>query len=145
MNKMMLGMVLVLLLGGILVFAMKYSRLSQSQPNMVTLPQKVSISPTGTTQITPTSKDKQVSNILLTVSSPVNGQTVSTSSVVVRGKTVANAQVSINDVDTVADLNGNFSATVNLDEGDNEMTIVANDANGNYSEQVLTVTYNSVQ
>lgn len=81
------------------------------------------------------------SGIMLSVSLPVNNSTVSNSSLTVKGKTVAGAEVFINDTETKADAAGNFSATITLEEGDNYILVVANDAAGNYSEKELSVTY----
>ncbi len=83
--------------------------------------------------------------ISLTIDTPANNSTVTSPTVKVSGKTVPNADVSVNDTELKADGSGNFSTTVTLDEGENIIGIVANDANGNSSEQDLTVTYNSGQ
>lgn len=83
------------------------------------------------------------SEISLTIASPVNGATVTTATVVVRGKTTPNAEVFVNDEATVADTTGNFSVTLALDEGDNPIVISANDADGNVAEKELIVNYDS--
>ena len=83
--------------------------------------------------------------VVLTITSPANGASVSTGSVTLRGKTVANADVSVNDTDVKADSSGNFSASVTLDEGENTIVVVANDSNGNNTEAEITVTYDSGQ
>src|SRR5260221_12115750 len=75
--------------------------------------------------------------------SPSDGQTVTTRSIRLSGKTFPNAEVSINEVDTKADQEGNFSAKINLDDGDNLITIVANDQSGNFVEKEITITYSS--
>jgi hypothetical protein len=95
---------------------------------------------TATPQPLPT-----VSQILLTVSGPVNGSTVTTSSVSVKGITTPKAEVFINDKSVIADALGSFSVPVTLDEGENTIVIAANDSNGNYSEQDLIVSYDSGQ
>jgi hypothetical protein len=95
--------------------------------------------PTAATS--PVSTQSRVNGITLTVSSPVNNAAVTSASVTVRGKTVAGAEVFVNDVETRADSSGNFSVKFTLDEGENYILIVANDANGNYAEKDLTVTY----
>lgn len=81
------------------------------------------------------------SGITLTVSTPANNATVTTSSLSVKGKTVAGAEVFVNDIETTADANGYFSVTLKLEEGDNYILIVANDVSGNYAEKELTVNY----
>lgn len=86
-----------------------------------------------------------VAQISLRITSPSTGSTVTSPSVVVRGVTVPKADVFVNDSQVSADSGGNFSVPVTLDEGDNSIVITANDANGNYAEQELTVIYNSGQ
>ena len=105
----------------------------------------IQINPSEEVSEVPTSTAKEpvslVSGITLTVSSPSNNTTVSNSSVTVKGKTVAAAEVFVNDSVTKADDNGNFSVTLSLEEGDNYILVVANDAAGNYSEKELNITY----
>jgi hypothetical protein len=79
--------------------------------------------------------------ITLTVTSPVDNSQVQTSTVAVTGKTVPNAEVSVNDKDIKANATGVFSVTISLDEGENPIMVVANDANGNAAEQEITITY----
>jgi len=61
------------------------------------------------------------------------------SQITVSGKTAPLAEVYLNDRQTMADNSGNFSFVYNLDEGENLLTIVANDAFGNYAEKEITV------
>lgn len=90
------------------------------------------------------SATKPVNQISLLITQPTNGQVLSAATVNVAGKTVANAEVSVNDKDVKADPTGNFSTAVNLDEGDNPIMVTAFDVDGNTSEQELTVTYQPV-
>jgi len=83
----------------------------------------------------------RVSGITLSLSAPSNNSTVSNASITVRGKTVAGAEIFVNDEETKADASGNFSLSIPLDEGENYLLVVANDAAGNYAEKELTVTY----
>lgn len=80
--------------------------------------------------------------IELNITSPQDNAVVTKPTLVVTGKTVPSADVSVNEVDTKADTKGNFSATLILEEGENAIMIVSSDQNGNYSETDLTVTYN---
>lgn len=82
-----------------------------------------------------------VKEIMLTMTSPANGSTTTNASTVVRGKTVPNAEVFINEYSLKADGSGNFSYTVTLDEGENIIIVVANDENGNLAEAELIVNY----
>ena len=95
---------------------------------------------TPTPQVT---ANPQVSGLDLSVSFPANNTTITTPTLVVRGKTKAKAQVAVNEAETVADTTGNFSVTVKLDEGENTLFIVVNDDMGNVTEQSLTVIYDS--
>lgn len=90
---------------------------------------------------TPAATVSRASGISLTVSSPANNTTTSSESITVKGKTVAGAEVFVNDAETRADASGNFSVTITLDEGENYILVVVNDALGNYSEKELTVIY----
>lgn len=98
--------------------------------------------PSVTVSPTPEQVSTQ-NNLPLTITTPSDKSTVTTSSLPVKGKTGAKAQVAVNDIDTTADANGNFSATVTLDEGENTIFIVVNDATGNVTEKELTITYES--
>ena len=59
----------------------------------------------------------------------------------VRGITVANAEVFINELEIRANVKGEFSAPITLDEGENTISIISNDEDGKSSEEELTVTY----
>ncbi len=75
------------------------------------------------------------------VTSPLNGTTVNTPNIQVKGKTVPNADVFVNEKDAKADAQGNFSVAYNLDEGENYLVVGANDEFGNFNEVELTVYY----
>ncbi len=99
-------------------------------------------SPTATSAptIVPTSVQN---NLPLSISTPADGVTVTSSTITVKGKTGAKAEVAVNDAETTADANGNFSVQVTLDEGENFLYIVVNDADGNVTEKELTIIYDS--
>lgn len=90
----------------------------------------------------PTTFQNQIS---LIVSSPTKNQVVTAATLTVSGKTVPNADVSVNDKDLKANAQGNFSALVTLDEGENEIVVTASDDAGNFSEWQTTVTYTPAQ
>ncbi len=113
--------------------------------NQQTSGQEVTGGTTGAA--TPVAETGDVSSkaISVTVSSPQNGATLSNGSVTVTGKTSPNADVFVNDQETHADANGNFSAKVSLDEGQNQIIVTANDSYGNAAEQDLNVTVQTFQ
>lgn len=82
------------------------------------------------------------SGLNLQVTQPSDGAIVTKSTITVSGKTTANAEIAVNDLNLKADGQGNFSTTLMLDEGENIIAVVANDSAGNYAEKQLTVTYN---
>lgn len=91
--------------------------------------------------VTTPSIQPHTSGITLSIISPSGNSTVSNALLTVRGKTVPNAEVFVNDTEVRADSSGVFAAPVTLDEGENYILIVANDDIGNYSEKDLYVTY----
>lgn len=84
--------------------------------------------------------DLQIQNI-----SPSDHSTVTSPYITLRGKTVAGAEVFVNDNETVADSQGNFSVQLTLDEGENPIMIVANDASGSVGEAEITITYEAAE
>lgn len=94
---------------------------------------------------TPSTGPKAISpntgEIQLDILSPTDNSKVSNTSVTVTGKTAPQAEVSVNESDIKADSSGNFSTVISLDEGENSITVVANDANGKNAEKEITVTY----
>jgi hypothetical protein len=81
--------------------------------------------------------------ILLSITSPVRSATVKSSALLVKGVTAPGADVSVNEADVVSDAKGNFIASITLDEGENNIFIVAVDGSGDYTEQEMTVTYDA--
>lgn len=85
-------------------------------------------------------KNNQIS---LEITSPKDGDTVTKSPISVMGTTVKNAEVFVNDAETKADENGNFKVSVDLEEGENEIFITANDISGNSAESSIKVNLNT--
>ena len=86
----------------------------------------------------PTSKPIS-QGMILEINEPKNNAVYNSPSIKVSGKTSANAEVYVNDIETIADLDGNFSINYNLDEGENLLTVVVGDSVGNYAEKEITV------
>jgi hypothetical protein len=80
------------------------------------------------------------SGISLKITHPQANATVTNSSLTVKGTTSPNAEVFINDKELKADDSGNFTTTIILDEGENPIIVVANDAEGNSAEEQILVT-----
>jgi len=77
--------------------------------------------------------------LTLEITEPKENTLYKNPSIKIFGKTLPYAEVYINDIETKADESGNFFAFYTLDEGENLLTIVANDSLGNYAEKEITV------
>ena len=83
----------------------------------------------------------------LDVSSPSDGQSFNKNqvgtgnSIEVTGKTDAGVSVTVNGFWAVIDINNNFSYTLPLQNGDNQIKIIATDQAGNKTEKDLKVNY----
>ncbi len=102
-----------------------------------------------TTTVTPSVVNRNiavtppVATLTLQLTLPPNKSIVTTTPITISGRTEPGAEVTINDLpDITADPNGNFSAAVNLDEGDNDIDVLAVNSQGDFAEKEVTVTYN---
>lgn len=101
--------------------------------------------PTSTAVATPMppTSTTTAAALFLRVTSPEDESTVSTSSIQVTGSTIAGAVVSVtvNDNTQMADVDqsGNFQVTVLLEEGPNQIDVVASDQQGNEQSSTVTV------
>ena len=97
-------------------------------------------------------KESDYSNILnityinkgpnLTINTPSDNQTTTNNTIVVQGKTDTNATVTVNGFQAIVDDQGNFSYTLSLQNGDNNLSIIATDNAGNTTTVQKKVTYN---
>ena len=101
------------------------------------------ITPGGTSQPTQEAGSPTSNKIFLTVTSPKNGDALTSTNLTAKGKTTPGADVFVNDQAGKADANGNFSISIGLDEGANVIVVSANDAEGNATQQDLNVTVTS--
>jgi hypothetical protein len=77
----------------------------------------------------------------ITLDAPRDGDTTNTSPLLVKGVTVSNAVVSVNDVVGVADGEGRFSLAVPLQAGPNVLEVIASQPNGQQAFAIVTVMY----
>jgi bacillopeptidase F len=59
----------------------------------------------------------------------------------VKGKTDPGTKVTVNDFWAIVDTDGNYSYTVALKDGDNDIKVIATDAAGNKTEKQIKITY----
>jgi len=79
--------------------------------------------------------------LFLTIVEPANGSLVDVNNVTIRGKTLADAVVSINGEPVDVDSSGDFSVTVALEEGSNVFDIIATDEAGDEETTQLVVSF----
>lgn len=105
------------------------------------IPSPLTDTPVAGNQPAPAVTSEATGNLALQVLSPLDEAIVNTPQVDVVGSTAAGAVVSINDEILLAGADGQFKATISLEEGPNLIEILASDADGNESSLILTVTY----
>lgn len=101
------------------------------------------VTPAANMNTTPTTSLAQSvsSGLTISLTTPADNSTASTSSLKLSGTTKPGAQVFVNDTELKADAKGGFSTTVTLNDGDNEIFLAANDDVGNYAEKSIVVNY----
>lgn len=78
----------------------------------------------------------------LDVNSPSDGQSFSKDpSLTIKGKTDPDAKVTVNDFQAIVNDDGTFSYNMQMQNGDNQLKVIAQDAAGNKTEKDLKVTY----
>lgn len=77
----------------------------------------------------------------LEIAAPKDQSVVAESSVLVEGRTVPDAVVSVNGQPVEVDASGKFSTRVTLESGPNAIEVIASDFRGNYQPKVITVVY----
>lgn len=79
----------------------------------------------------------------LSLDSPSDGQSFphDQSNIAVKGKTDPDVRVTVNDFWAIVDNTGNYSYSLHLQNGDNQIHVVATDAAGNKTEKQIKVTY----
>jgi len=83
---------------------------------------------------------KYQESLTITITSPTDGAIVPSANFNVTGKTTPGSEVFVNDKETKADVGGNFSVNITIDEGENVIVVAANDLEGNYIEKEIKVT-----
>ena len=77
----------------------------------------------------------------VSITSPLNDAVVNTPQVVLSGTAPPDTVITIDDTIVVVDASGQFSTTIVLDVGPNELAIQASDPAGNETSSQLVVTY----
>ncbi|MGB9707585.1 MAG: hypothetical protein ACPL1D_02430 [Microgenomates group bacterium] len=133
-----LGIAIILIIG--IIFYTKNKSSITNQSSKTGLPQL----PKSNQVSLPTEKPIS-SGIDLDIYEPKSNSIVNSPMIKVKGKTAPLAEVYINDKETKANMQGDFSLDYILDEGENILTIMANDEYGNYAEKEVVVTLESLK
>lgn len=91
----------------------------------------------------PINNNQETNRMQLEIVSP--GGVVSTKNVTLVGRTEPMAEVVVDDKETKADKEGNFSVKLVLDEGENEIVVTANNEDGEYVEKSVKISYEPVE
>lgn len=80
----------------------------------------------------------------LSITQPADGQSFSGSqnaSITIAGKTDPDVRVTVNDFWAITDNNGNYSYNLHLQNGSNQIKVIATDTAGNKTEKDISVSY----
>lgn len=121
----------------LLVIIIAIGIFSYFQKNNSIVKKTPTILPSTVTQIT------KKETIFLQVDEPKNNLTVSNPILNISGRTIANAYVFVNDQELKANIEGIFSTTMTLEEGENYILVVSSDDLGNSVEKDILVTLES--
>lgn len=133
----MKGNASIFLVGAVLIFVVVVGYLLYTQDiSKSWLGLGINRTPVYSTETGSVTSDK----ISLEVTSPADGAKLTSATTTVKGKTAPMADVFINDKETKADSNGNFSLSLSLDEGENQIVVIVNDSLGNSAEKDILVT-----
>ena len=79
--------------------------------------------------------------LLITIETPQENQIFSDNYITIKGKTESDTDIKINDRPVTVDSQGNFNSVYSLNEGSNQIIVIATDIAGNQTEKKLTVIY----
>ncbi len=80
----------------------------------------------------------------LEIIEPQNNITVNNQNLKIKGKTNSNIEVFVNEKELRSNEKGEFETDLILDEGENIITIVASDEQGNYAEKEIVVNFETL-
>ena len=132
-----IGFIILLLFGGIYVYNIQRSKISVKPSIQNTNNKNALIKqpyPSPAFRIVPTSTPIVIP---LEIVSPKNIGSVSTDSIIVSGTTVPYADVMINNFEITADVKGKFTQTINLDEGENYISVIAYTESGVAEKEII--------
>lgn len=106
-----------------------------------TPPSAVTAPAPATETAAPVVQSQADSKFSLDISEPRDSSVVKAPTVRVKGKTLPDAEVRVNDQFVIVDSTGAFTATVSLEAGPNSIEVTATDTAGNEEFRLITVLY----
>jgi hypothetical protein len=77
----------------------------------------------------------------LEIETPKDGDKINKNEITIKGKTDKDVEIQVNGSPVVVGLDGSFTKTYRLSEGDNKLSIVATDLAGNEEKKEMTIKY----
>jgi hypothetical protein len=108
-------------------------------PTEAVIPSPVPVEVTPETM--PPTQPVATAALLIQIISPLDGAVVNTAQVEIVGSAPAGAVISVNDTILIVGSDGQFQATVTLDEGPNVIEIIGSDAAGDQGYVLLSLFY----
>ncbi len=141
-KEVIFAIIIGLILGGVIIFGIQIANKSSQQASSTI------ITPTPITNQSPPTPSITQASQNLTITSPTNNSVVSTPFVKVVGKTYPNSTVAIyNDIDeqlTQSGSDGVFSADLNLQGGENLITIISQ-SQSQSADLKITIIYSTAK
>jgi len=137
-NKIIIGLLVLLLIGGLFYYSNQQKRKISVKPSV----QNKNITTGFIKQPYPSDPVRIVATIVpiiipLEIVSPKNNTSVTTNSIIVSGKTSPDIDIMINDYEIKSDSMGKFVQSINLDEGENYISIVVYTNSGVVEKEII--------
>lgn len=130
--------IIVPLILGVILLVFMFKSGSNKSPQQST--SQADVNETAINTLKTTSDTSSSSKSLdLVINEPISGTEVQKSSITIKGQVNPNAHVIVNETDVTLRGNGEFVQQVTLDEGENYISIVAYDDEGNAAERELLI------
>ena len=130
--------IIVPLILSVILLAFVFKSGSNKSPQQSTSQADVNETPINTLKTTSDTSSSSKS-LDLVINEPISGTEVQKSSITIKGQVNPNAYVIVNETDVTLRGNGEFVQQVTLDEGENYISIVAYDDEGNATERELLI------
>lgn len=130
--------IIVPLILGVILLAFAFKSGSNKSLQQSTSQTDISETATNTSK-TAQENSTYLKSLDLVIDEPLSGTEVQKDSISIKGRVNPKAHVIVNEADVTLGVNGEFDQQVTLDEGENYISIVAYDDEGNAAERELLI------